>query len=149
MIVVVTGLAWLLVAVAVALVVGGGIRLADRYASVTADLAGLPVDLTVDDILGRHAPQPRPESEFAAEAVLRACVEHATSVEINFRPERFDPSRRLLTLAEALGCDFFIDTDAHAAGQLDSQDAGCVRAIECGVPTDRVINTRTAEELLG
>jgi putative hydrolase len=92
--------------------------------------------------------RPRPESEFDADAVFRACVEHGTAVEINSRPERLDPPRRLLTRAVELGCDFSIDTDAHAPGQLDWQDNGCVRAVECGVPTDRVINTGTAEQLL-
>jgi putative hydrolase len=69
-------------------------------------------------------------------------------VEINSRPERLDPPRRLLTRALELGCEFSIDTDAHAPGQLDWQDAGCVRAVECGVPAERVINTRTAVDLL-
>ena len=92
--------------------------------------------------------RPRPESEFDADAVFRACVEHGTAVEINSRPERLDPPRRLLSLAVELGCDFSIDTDAHAPGQLDWQDAGCARAVECGVPADRVINTASAEDLL-
>jgi putative hydrolase len=92
--------------------------------------------------------KPRPESDFDADAVFRACVEQGTAVEINSRPERLDPPRRLLSQAVELGCDFSIDTDAHAPGQLDWQDNGCVRAVECGVPADRVINTRTAEQLL-
>jgi putative hydrolase len=92
--------------------------------------------------------RPRPESTFDAEAVFRACVEHGTAVEINSRPERLDPPRRLLTLANEIGCEFAIDTDAHAPGQLDWQGNGCERAVECDVPPDRVINTRTAEELL-
>ncbi|MGY2066421.1 PHP domain-containing protein [Blastococcus sp. SYSU DS0619] len=92
--------------------------------------------------------RPRPESDFDAEAVFSACVEHGTAVEINSRPERLDPPRRLLTLAVELGCEFAIDTDAHAPGQLDWQYNGCERAIECGVPAERVINTRTADELL-
>ncbi|WP_222192769.1 PHP domain-containing protein [Modestobacter italicus] len=92
--------------------------------------------------------RPRPESEFDADAVFSACVAHGTAVEINSRPERLDPPRRLLTRAVELGCDFAIDTDAHAPGQLDWQDAGCARAVDCGVPTDRVINTRSAEQLL-
>ncbi|WP_138734437.1 PHP domain-containing protein [Modestobacter excelsi] len=92
--------------------------------------------------------KPRPESEFDADAVFRACVEHGTAVEINSRPERLDPPRRLLTQAVELGCDFAIDTDAHAPGQLDWQDNGCVRAVECGVPADRVINTAPADALL-
>jgi putative hydrolase len=92
--------------------------------------------------------RPRPESDFDAEAVFRACVEHGTAVEINSRPERLDPPRRLLGLAVDLGCDFAIDTDAHAPGQLDWQDNGCTRAVECGVPTERVINTAPADDLL-
>ena len=92
--------------------------------------------------------RPRPESQFDADAVFRACVEHGTAVEINSRPERLDPPKRLLSMAVELGCEFAVDTDAHAPGQLDWQSNGCERAVETGVPPERVINTRTAEELL-
>jgi len=97
---------------------------------------------------GGKSQKPRPESEFDAEAVFRACVEHGTAVEINSRPERLDPPSRLLQLAADLGCEFAIDTDAHAPGQLDWQGAGCERAAAAGITADRVINTRTADELL-
>jgi putative hydrolase len=92
--------------------------------------------------------RPRPESQFDAEAVFAACVENGVAVEINSRPERLDPPRRLLTLANELGCEFAIDTDAHAPGQLDWQGNGCERAVECGVDVDRVVNTRSADDLL-
>jgi putative hydrolase len=92
--------------------------------------------------------RPRPESTFDAEAVFSACVEHGTAVEINSRPERLDPPLRLLTLAVDLGCEFAVDTDAHAPGQLDWQGNGCERAIECGVPPERVVNSWTADRLL-
>ncbi|HEY4630906.1 MAG TPA: PHP domain-containing protein, partial [Blastococcus sp.] len=85
--------------------------------------------------------KPRPESTFDAEAVFSACVEHGTAVEINSRPERLDPPKRLLSLAVELGCEFAIDTDAHAPGQLDWQGNGCERALECGVDLERVVNT--------
>ncbi|AQT75987.1 PHP domain-containing protein [Streptomyces sp. fd1-xmd] len=90
----------------------------------------------------------RPESRFDAEAVFAACAETGTAVEINSRPERLDPPRRLLRLAVAAGTFFAIDTDAHAPGQLDWQALGCERAVECGVPTERVINTWPAADLL-
>ncbi|MFE5681128.1 PHP domain-containing protein [Streptomyces erythrochromogenes] len=90
----------------------------------------------------------RPESQFDAEAVFTACAETGTAVEINSRPERLDPPRRLLRLAVAAGTFFAIDTDAHAPGQLDWQVLGCERAVECGVPTERVINTWPADHLL-
>ncbi|HWM40490.1 MAG TPA: PHP domain-containing protein [Streptomyces sp.] len=90
----------------------------------------------------------RPESEFDAEAVFAACAESGTAVEINCRPERLDPPRRLLRQAVDAGVFFSIDTDAHAPGQLDWQINGCSRAVECGVPAERVINTWTERDLL-
>ncbi|MFD5322873.1 PHP domain-containing protein [Streptomyces sp. NPDC127092] len=90
----------------------------------------------------------RPESEFDAERVFAACAESGTAVEINSRPERRDPPRRLLREAVAAGVYFAVDTDAHAPGQLEWQIFGCARAEECGVTADRVINTWSADELL-
>jgi putative hydrolase len=90
----------------------------------------------------------RPESEFDAELVFTACRQFGTAVEINSRPERLDPPKRLLRLALDMGCLVSIDTDAHAPGQLEWQVYGCERAAACGVEADRVINTRTADDLL-
>jgi putative hydrolase len=90
----------------------------------------------------------RPESVFDADRVFAACVESGTAVEINSRPERLDPPRRLLRQAVEAGVWFAVDTDAHAPGQLEWQIFGCARAEECGVPVERVINTWPAEELL-
>ncbi|MEU9806695.1 PHP domain-containing protein [Mycobacterium sp. NPDC050853] len=90
----------------------------------------------------------RGESAFDAAEVFRACRDSGTAVEINSRPERRDPPRRLLDLALNIGCDFSIDTDAHAPGQLEFSGYGCERALEAGVPEERVINTRPVEQLL-
>ncbi|AXI76652.1 PHP domain-containing protein [Peterkaempfera bronchialis] len=90
----------------------------------------------------------RPESAFDADAVFAACAEHGTAVEINSRPDRLDPPRRLIRKALDAGVVFAIDTDAHAPGQLDWQIYGCARAEECGVPAARVVNTLTADRLL-
>ncbi|HZF91757.1 PHP domain-containing protein [Streptomyces sp.] len=90
----------------------------------------------------------RPESEFDADAVFGACAEAGTAVEINSRPERLDPPRRLLRRAVGAGVLFSIDTDAHAPGQLDWQINGCARAEECGVPPERVVTAWSAQELL-
>jgi putative hydrolase len=90
----------------------------------------------------------RPESVFDAEVVFEACRQFGTAVEINSRPERLDPPRRLLRTAVEIGCVFSIDTDAHAPGQLDWLDYGCARAQECDVPPDRVVNTRPADDVL-
>ena len=89
----------------------------------------------------------RLESEFDADAVFDACRRFDVAIEINSRPERQDPPKRLLRLALEIGCRFAIDTDAHAPGQLDWQIRGCERAAACGVPADRVVNTMSAPEL--
>jgi putative hydrolase len=90
----------------------------------------------------------RPESEFDAEIVFAACARFGVAVEINSRPERLDPPKRLLRLAVEAGCQFAVNTDAHAPGQLDWQPYGCERAAACGVPLDRIVNTWTAEDVL-
>jgi putative hydrolase len=89
----------------------------------------------------------RPESDFDAEAVFAACAAAGVAVEINCRPERQDPPDRLLQAAAEAGCQFAIDTDAHAPGQLDWLGRGCLRAEQHGIEADRVINARTAEAL--
>jgi putative hydrolase len=96
---------------------------------------------------GRRGKQ-RPESHFDAQAVFTACRDAGVAVEINSRPERLDPPRRLLRLAVEIGCRFSIDTDAHAPGQLDWQPYGCERAEECGVRPESIVNTLDAENLL-
>jgi putative hydrolase len=95
-------------------------------------------------IMGRA----RPESEFDAALVFEACRKFGVALEINSRPERLDPPRRLLRQAVDAGCLFSIDTDAHAPGQLEWQANGCRRAAECDVPQERVVNTWELDELL-
>ena len=90
----------------------------------------------------------RPESTFDPEAVFGAVAEHGKAVEINCRPERLDPPRRLLRLALEAGCKVAIDSDAHAPGQLEWLPNGCERAVECGVNPAGVVNTAGAEALV-
>jgi putative hydrolase len=90
----------------------------------------------------------RPESEFDADLVFAACAQFGVAVEINSRPERLDPPKRLLRLAVEAGCLVSIDTDAHAPGQLDWQHHGCERAARCGVPVETVVNSWPADDLL-
>jgi putative hydrolase len=90
----------------------------------------------------------RPESAFDADVVFAACAEFDTAVEINCRPERLDPPKRLLQRAVESGCKFSIDTDAHAPGQLEWQPYGCVRAAECGVPLEQIVNAWAADDLV-
>jgi putative hydrolase len=90
----------------------------------------------------------RPPSEFDAEAVFTACESLGKAVEINSRPDRLDPPKRLLRRAYEIGCLLTIDTDAHAPGQLDWLRNGCERAALCGVEADRIVNTWSADRLV-
>jgi putative hydrolase len=98
---------------------------------------------------GHRAGQTRPPSDFDAAAVFAACAEQDKAIEINCRPDRLDPPKRLLRLAVEAGCRFAIDSDAHAPGQLDWLRYGCERAALCGVDPDRVVNTWPADRLVG
>jgi putative hydrolase len=90
----------------------------------------------------------RPESSFNAELVFAAAKQFDKAVEINCRPERLDPPKRLLRIAVEMGCKVSIDTDAHAPGQLEWQPYGCERAAECEVDPELIVNARSADELV-
>lgn len=90
----------------------------------------------------------RPESHFDVEAVLEACLASGTALEVNCRPERLDPPRRVLRAAAEAGVAVAISTDAHAADQLHWQAYGTDRAAECGVDPARVVNTWPTGRLL-
>ena len=90
----------------------------------------------------------RPESTFDAAQVFDTCARLGKAVEINSRPERLDPPKRLLGEVLARGCVVAIDTDAHAPGQLEWQINGCERAVECEVPKERIVNAYSMEVLL-
>ena len=90
----------------------------------------------------------RKESEFDAELVFAACRELDKAVEVNCRPERLDPPRRLLAMVDEMGCKISIDTDAHAPGQLAWQPYGCARVAETGIGPERIVNTWPVDDLL-
>jgi putative hydrolase len=120
--------------------------------AMTARMVSAVADPNVD-ILGHCtgrmlAGRGRPESSFNAEIVFAACAKFDTAVEINCRPERLDPPKRLLRFVVESGCNVSIDTDAHAPGQLNWQRYGCARAAECGVPVTSIVNTWAADDLL-
>ena len=50
--------------------------------------------------------------------MFAAAARFDKAVEINSRPERLDPPKRLLRLAVEAGCRVAIDSDAHTPGQL-------------------------------
>lgn len=106
------------------------------------------------DILGhctgrmRTRKRNRPPSAFDPELVFAAAARFDKAIEVNSRPERLDPPKRLLRLAVEAGCRVSIDTDAHAPGQLAWLGNGCERAFLCGVTPPMIVNAMGAKELL-
>lgn len=106
------------------------------------------------DILGhctgrmRTRRRNRPQSTFDAEIVFAAAARFDKAIEVNSRPERLDPPKRLLRLALEAGCRVAIDSDAHYPGQLAWLPYGCDRAAACGVQIGAIVNAMNADELL-
>jgi putative hydrolase len=106
------------------------------------------------DVLGhctgrmRTRKRNRPESSFDADIVFAAAARFDKAIEINSRPERLDPPKRLLRLAVEAGCRLSIDSDAHAPGQLAWLGNGCERAFLCGVTPAMIVNALPIDGLL-
>ncbi len=106
------------------------------------------------DILGhctgrmRTRKRNRPPSAFDPEIVFAAAARFDKAIEVNSRPERLDPPKRLLRLAVEAGCRVAVDTDAHAPGQLAWLGNGCGRAFLCGVTPPMIVNAMGVDELL-
>jgi putative hydrolase len=90
----------------------------------------------------------RPPSTFDAEIVFAAAARFDKAIEVNSRPERLDPPKRLLRLAVEAGCRVSIDSDAHTLGQLSWLRNGCERAFLCGVTPEMVVNALAVDDLL-
>ncbi len=90
----------------------------------------------------------RPESTFDEEMIVQAAKRFDKAIEINSRPERLDPPRRILRMMVDEEIKTSIDSDAHAPGQLHWQPFGCDRAVEEGIDPRQVVNTRSVDDLL-
>jgi putative hydrolase len=122
--------------------------IADPHLDILGHMTGRKVAATGAGDRGHRAGRTRPPSDFDLDKVIAACVEHGKAIEINSRPDRLDPPKRMLRVAVEAGCLFSIDTDAHAPGQLDWLHFGCERAALCGVDAESVVNTWPADRLL-
>jgi len=90
----------------------------------------------------------RPESTFDEEMIVQAAKKFDKAIEINSRPERLDPPRRILRMMVDEDIKTSIDSDAHAPGQLHWQPFGCDRAFEEGIEVNQIVNAKSAEDLL-
>ncbi|HEY1737191.1 MAG TPA: PHP domain-containing protein [Acidimicrobiia bacterium] len=116
-------------------------RMVGAVANPLADILG---HCTGRMVTGRG----RPESSFDVDVVFAACKQFDKAVEINCRPERLDPPKRMLRRVVEMGVKVSVDTDAHATSQLGWQFYGCNRAVECGVPPESIVNSWSLDDLI-
>jgi DNA polymerase (family 10) len=83
----------------------------------------------------------RPGIRLDVDAVLHACVETGTALEVNCHLDRLDPPAAVLQEAAARGVIVVISTDAHRLGDLDNHRWGVRLARKGRVPRAQVANS--------
>jgi DNA polymerase (family 10) len=94
-------------------------------------------------LLGKREP-----TDIDLEAVLQACAETGTAVEINANPARLDLNEIHARRAVELGCQIVINTDAHAPTEFDLLTYGVAMARRAWLSAAAVLNTQPLEALL-
>lgn len=90
----------------------------------------------------------RPPSQFDAEKVFRACLEHDVAVEINSRPERCDPPDEPHRAWPATSAASSPSTPTPTRrARLDMKSLGCERAERLGIPAERIVTTWPVDEV--
>jgi DNA polymerase (family X) len=90
----------------------------------------------------------RSGADLDLDAVLQACAETGTVVEINANPERLDLSGAYARRAVELGCKLAINCDAHHPNGMDILEYGIATARRGWLRPEDVINTRPLDEML-
>ena len=90
----------------------------------------------------------RPGVRLDVDAVLDACTETGTALEVNCHLDRLDAPADVLREAAARGVTVVISTDAHGVGELDNHRWGVRLARRGRVPRDHVANTWPVERFL-
>jgi DNA polymerase (family 10) len=85
---------------------------------------------------------------FDIEALVGACAEHGTFLEINSQPHRLDLRPAHARLALQAGVKLVISTDAHRLAALDYQELGVFMARRAGATADDIVNARPFAKLM-
>jgi DNA polymerase (family X) len=81
------------------------------------------------------------------DAVLDACAEHNTALELNTHPLRLDAPAAICRRAAERGVRIVINSDAHKAGGLNTLIYGVATARRAWLRAADVLNTRPAKDL--
>jgi DNA polymerase (family 10) len=91
----------------------------------------------------------RPSYAVDVKAIIEACAETKTVIEINASPYRLDLDWRWVIKAKELGCKFSINPDAHVTEGFDDVPYGVMMARKAGLTPEDVVNTAaTGQEFL-
>ena len=83
----------------------------------------------------------RPPYEIDQDAIIDACAQTGTIIEINAHPARLDMDWRYLIKAKEKGCKFSINPDAHETSGFDVVKFGLMMARKAGLQAGDVVNT--------
>jgi DNA polymerase (family 10) len=88
----------------------------------------------------------RPGYDVDLDAVIEACAQTGTVIEINANPRRLDMDWRWVRVAARRGCMFSIDPDAHHVDGYDDLRYGVTVARKAGLTSAAVVNTVTTAD---
>ena len=89
----------------------------------------------------------RPPTDVDVAALLAACAESGTAIELNASAHRLDLHERHLAMARERGVLVAISPDAHSVRELANLDFGVSIARRAGLRPQDVLNTRPLGEL--
>lgn len=102
------------------------------------------------DLIGHptgRRPGSRPGAEYDFEKVFARAAATGVALEIDCDPARMDLSPDLARTAKALGCDFALDSDAHAPSQFAYVQLGAWMAERAGLAETDLLNWMDAHAL--
>ncbi|MBO0744979.1 MAG: PHP domain-containing protein [Candidatus Dormibacteraeota bacterium] len=92
-------------------------------------------------------PGSRAGADYDTQAVFREAARRGVVIEIDCDPNRVDVGPELAAQALALGCDFALDSDAHAPRDFGYIELGLWVPEAAGVPQDRIVNWLPVDQL--
>jgi putative hydrolase len=92
-------------------------------------------------------PGSRPGADYDTEAVFGEAGRRGVLIEIDCDPNRVDVGPELAAQALSLGCDFALDSDAHAARDFGYIELGLWVPEAAGVPQERIVNWLPVDRL--
>jgi len=120
------------------------VKLRQEPAAMTARMLRAVSNPHVDVIghpTGRR-PGAREGATYDFESVFKEAAKNGVALEIDCDPARLDLSPEMARLARDLGCDFVLDSDAHAPAEFAYVPMALWMARRAGIPKERIRNFR-------